>query len=84
MKVGAWAGSLMLLLPTRMPPAVGWLGAGLQVQCHPTEGLTTVADWASAIRVAALDCAEEKNQEVCRTYNIHFYPTFRVSRQSPL
>ncbi|XP_020039122.2 sulfhydryl oxidase 2 [Castor canadensis] len=36
-----------------------------------------VRDWASAIRVAALDCAEEKNQEVCRTYNIHFYPTFR-------
>uniref|UniRef100_A0A8C5ZBE2 Thioredoxin domain-containing protein n=1 Tax=Marmota marmota marmota TaxID=9994 RepID=A0A8C5ZBE2_MARMA len=29
--------------------------------------------------VAALDCAEEKNQEVCRTYDVHFYPTFRVS-----
>ncbi|XP_068831060.1 sulfhydryl oxidase 2 [Capricornis sumatraensis] len=36
-----------------------------------------VRDWAAAIRVAALDCAEEKNQEVCRTYDIHFYPTFR-------
>ncbi|EGW12768.1 Sulfhydryl oxidase 2 [Cricetulus griseus] len=35
-------------------------------------------DWAAAIRVAALDCAEEKNQDVCRTYDIHFYPTFRV------
>ncbi|XP_021496774.1 sulfhydryl oxidase 2 isoform X2 [Meriones unguiculatus] len=34
-------------------------------------------DWAAAIRVAALDCAEEKNQDVCRTYDIHFYPTFR-------
>ncbi|ELR61641.1 Sulfhydryl oxidase 2, partial [Bos mutus] len=34
-------------------------------------------DWAAAIRVAALDCAEEKNQEVCRAYDIHFYPTFR-------
>uniref|UniRef100_E1BBS6 Sulfhydryl oxidase n=1 Tax=Bos taurus TaxID=9913 RepID=E1BBS6_BOVIN len=33
--------------------------------------------WAAAIRVAALDCAEEKNQEVCRAYDIHFYPTFR-------
>ncbi|XP_051022750.1 sulfhydryl oxidase 2 [Acomys russatus] len=36
-----------------------------------------VRDWAAAIRVAALDCAEEKNQEACRTYDIHFYPTFR-------
>ncbi|KAB0394081.1 hypothetical protein E2I00_001785, partial [Balaenoptera physalus] len=35
------------------------------------------ADWAAAIRVAALDCAEEKNHEVCRAYEIHFYPTFR-------
>nr|XP_020145197.1 LOW QUALITY PROTEIN: sulfhydryl oxidase 2 [Microcebus murinus] len=36
-----------------------------------------VRDWATAIRVAALDCAEEKNQEVCRAYDVHFYPTFR-------
>ncbi|XP_069871143.1 sulfhydryl oxidase 2 [Dipodomys merriami] len=36
-----------------------------------------VRDWATAIRVAALDCAEDKNQEVCRAYDIHFYPTFR-------
>ncbi|XP_017748491.1 PREDICTED: sulfhydryl oxidase 2-like [Rhinopithecus bieti] len=38
-----------------------------------------VRDWASAIRVAALDCMEEKNQAVCHDYDIHFYPTFRVS-----
>ncbi|XP_008588322.1 PREDICTED: sulfhydryl oxidase 2 [Galeopterus variegatus] len=44
------------------------------------EGLSRLhlrSDWAAAIRVAALDCADEKNQEVCRTYDIHFYPTFR-------
>ncbi|XP_029776868.1 sulfhydryl oxidase 2 [Suricata suricatta] len=35
------------------------------------------SDWAAAIRVAALDCAEEENHEVCRAYDIHFYPTFR-------
>lgn len=39
-----------------------------------------VRDWASAIRVAALDCAEEKNHEVCRAYDVHFYPTFRYFR----
>ncbi|XP_042819447.1 sulfhydryl oxidase 2 [Panthera tigris] len=36
-----------------------------------------VRDWAAAIRVAALDCAEEENHEVCRAYDVHFYPTFR-------
>ncbi|XP_039714725.1 sulfhydryl oxidase 2 isoform X2 [Pteropus medius] len=36
-----------------------------------------VRDWAAAIRVAALDCAEERNREVCSAYDIHFYPSFR-------
>ncbi|XP_017361152.1 sulfhydryl oxidase 2 isoform X2 [Cebus imitator] len=36
-----------------------------------------VRDWASAIRIAALDCMEDKNQAVCHDYDIHFYPTFR-------
>ncbi|XP_019612243.2 sulfhydryl oxidase 2 [Rhinolophus sinicus] len=36
-----------------------------------------VRDWAAAIRVAALDCAEEENHEVCSTYEVHFYPSFR-------
>ncbi|KAM6170140.1 sulfhydryl oxidase 2 [Rhynchocyon petersi] len=39
-----------------------------------------VRDWAAAIRVAALDCAAEKNHEVCRAYGIHLYPTFRYFR----
>lgn len=41
------------------------------------------SDWAAAIRVAALDCAEEENHEVCRAYDVHFYPTFRVSTALP-
>ncbi|ELV13151.1 Sulfhydryl oxidase 2 [Tupaia chinensis] len=41
---------------------------------------TQTCDWAAAIRVAALDCTEERNQEVCRAYDIHFYPTFRYFR----
>uniref|UniRef100_H0WH21 Sulfhydryl oxidase n=2 Tax=Otolemur garnettii TaxID=30611 RepID=H0WH21_OTOGA len=50
--------------------------------CHWSETWHVLAEqlgphWAMAIRVAALDCAEEKNQDVCRTYDIHFYPTFR-------
>lgn len=41
------------------------------------------SDWAAAIRVAALDCAEKSNHEVCQTYDIHFYPSFRVSTLLP-
>ncbi|KAM7093454.1 sulfhydryl oxidase 2 isoform 1-T1 [Molossus nigricans] len=36
-----------------------------------------VRDWAAAIRVAALDCAEERNHEVCQAYDVRFYPSFR-------
>ncbi|XP_036272732.1 sulfhydryl oxidase 2 [Pipistrellus kuhlii] len=39
-----------------------------------------VRDWAAAIRVAALDCAEKSNHEVCQAYDIHFYPSFRYFR----
>lgn len=41
------------------------------------------SDWAAAIRVAALDCAEKSNHEVCQAYDIYFYPTFRVSALLP-
>uniref|UniRef100_G1NZ71 Sulfhydryl oxidase n=2 Tax=Myotis lucifugus TaxID=59463 RepID=G1NZ71_MYOLU len=37
-------------------------------------------DWAATIRVAALDCADKSNHEVCQTYDIHFYPSFRYFR----
>lgn len=36
-----------------------------------------VRDWELAIRVGAMDCAEEKNFAACADYGIHFYPTFR-------
>ncbi|XP_054583419.1 sulfhydryl oxidase 2 [Eptesicus fuscus] len=39
-----------------------------------------VRDWAATIRVAALDCAEKSNHEVCQAYDIHFYPSFRYFR----
>ncbi|XP_032904793.1 sulfhydryl oxidase 2-like isoform X4 [Amblyraja radiata] len=36
-----------------------------------------VQDWELAIRVGAMDCAEENNFAACADYGIHFYPTFR-------
>lgn len=35
-------------------------------------------DWDQAIRIGVLDCADEKNFEICKEFGIHFYPTFRV------
>ncbi|XP_061117106.1 sulfhydryl oxidase 2 [Conger conger] len=36
-----------------------------------------VKDWEPAIHVGVLDCAHEKNFDICREFGIHFYPTFR-------
>ncbi|MBN3301594.1 QSOX2 oxidase, partial [Amia calva] len=36
-----------------------------------------VKDWGQAIKIGVLDCAFEKNFEICKDYGIHFYPTFR-------
>ncbi|XP_067264131.1 sulfhydryl oxidase 2 [Chanodichthys erythropterus] len=36
-----------------------------------------VKDWAQAIRIGVLDCAHEKNFDICKEFGIHFYPTFR-------
>ncbi|XP_016408829.1 sulfhydryl oxidase 2-like [Sinocyclocheilus rhinocerous] len=36
-----------------------------------------VKDWAQAIQIGVVDCAHEKNFDVCKEFGIHFYPTFR-------
>ncbi|XP_053552102.1 sulfhydryl oxidase 2 [Bombina bombina] len=36
-----------------------------------------VMDWETVIRIGVVDCAEEVNFEMCKEYNVQFYPTFR-------
>ncbi|XP_064420203.1 sulfhydryl oxidase 2 [Latimeria chalumnae] len=36
-----------------------------------------VKDWEPAIKIGVLDCAEETNYELCKEYDIRFYPSFR-------
>ncbi|XP_051552596.1 sulfhydryl oxidase 2-like [Myxocyprinus asiaticus] len=36
-----------------------------------------VKDWAKVIRIGVVDCAHEKNFDICKEFGIHFYPTFR-------
>ncbi|XP_036610665.1 sulfhydryl oxidase 1 [Trichosurus vulpecula] len=36
-----------------------------------------VKDWRPVIKVAALDCAEEANSEICRNFGIHAYPSVK-------
>ena len=40
--------------------------------------LLSLSDWRPALNLAALDCAEETNSEVCRDFNIPGFPTVRV------
>lgn len=40
--------------------------------------LLFLSDWKPALHLAALDCAEETNSEVCRDFNIPGFPTVRV------
>ncbi|KAM3611030.1 uncharacterized protein V6R79_012665 [Siganus canaliculatus] len=36
-----------------------------------------VKDWHQSISVGVLDCAQEENFDVCKEFNIKFYPTFK-------
>ncbi|KAI7812586.1 sulfhydryl oxidase 2 [Triplophysa rosa] len=36
-----------------------------------------VKDWSQAILIGVVDCAHEKNFDICKEFGIHFYPTFR-------
>ncbi|XP_025779554.1 sulfhydryl oxidase 2 [Puma concolor] len=55
----------------------GTVSARMRARPPHRRSRSCFSDWAAAIRVAALDCAEEENHEVCRAYDVHFYPTFR-------
>lgn len=37
-----------------------------------------LSDWRPALNLAALDCADETNNAVCRDFNIPGFPTVRV------
>ena len=39
----------------------------------------TCAAWHSMVKLAAVDCADIKNQPVCREHRISIYPTLTVS-----
>uniref|UniRef100_A0AAY4EZ02 Sulfhydryl oxidase n=1 Tax=Denticeps clupeoides TaxID=299321 RepID=A0AAY4EZ02_9TELE len=42
-----------------------------------------VKDWELAIRIGVLDCAHERNFDICKEFEIHFYPTFRYFKAHP-
>lgn len=50
----------------------------------PYPGCFVLSDWRPALTLAALDCAEETNNAVCRDFNIQGFPTVRVcDRRGP-
>jgi len=38
----------------------------------------SVKDWHSVVKVAALNCADELNKDVCRLFGVRGYPTIRL------
>ena len=38
---------------------------------------TDVKDWSSVIKLAVIDCSEDRNAEICRDYEIYMYPSMR-------
>lgn len=59
-------------------------GEGSRQRCQPCS-LSSVSfvlsDWRPALNLAALDCAEETNNAVCREFDIPGFPTVRVCDQ---
>ncbi|XP_056136970.1 sulfhydryl oxidase 2 [Lampris incognitus] len=57
-----------------------WCGHCIQYSSTWKALAHDVKDWARAIRIGVLDCAQEENFHICKEYNIHFYPTFKYFR----
>lgn len=59
-----------------------WLGGGKRAEVPAPLTYLVVflfpSDWRPALNVAALDCADETNSEICRDFDIPGFPTVRV------
>lgn len=62
---------------------MGFFGPMKSLECRGTLLHWTfcreVQQWSPVVQVAALDCAEEKNLEICRDHSVDSYPTIKVS-----
>ncbi|KAM9858332.1 sulfhydryl oxidase 2 [Aulostomus maculatus] len=57
-----------------------WCGHCIQYSSTWKALAQDVKDWQLAISVGVLDCAQEENFDVCKEYDIKFYPTFKFFR----
>uniref|UniRef100_A0A672H3I7 Sulfhydryl oxidase n=1 Tax=Salarias fasciatus TaxID=181472 RepID=A0A672H3I7_SALFA len=57
-----------------------WCGHCIQYSGTWKSLAQDVRDWRPAVGVAVLDCAQEENYDVCKEFNIKFYPTFKYFR----
>nr|XP_020450837.1 sulfhydryl oxidase 2 [Monopterus albus] len=57
-----------------------WCGHCIQYSTTWKTLAQDVKDWQQAISVAVVDCAQEENFDVCKEYNVKFYPTFKYFR----
>ncbi|XP_056275074.1 sulfhydryl oxidase 2 [Pseudoliparis swirei] len=81
---------LVILGSGSLKPAVGnstsawlvqfyssWCGHCIQYSSTWRALARDVTDWQLVLHVGVLDCAQEENFDVCKEFNIKFYPTFK-------
>lgn len=56
-----------------------WCGACQRFAAHWKEFALKTKPWHSkVINIAAINCADPKNDKICREFNIEYYPTLRL------
>jgi thiol-disulfide isomerase/thioredoxin len=54
-----------------------WCGHCIKFAPIFKEFARDVHNWSSVVQLAVLDCAEDRNHEICRDYEIYMYPSLR-------
>lgn len=55
-----------------------WCGHCMTFAPTYKELATDLKDWSCFVRVGALDCADNQNVVICRTYDVNAFPTIRT------
>ena len=56
-----------------------WCGACQRYAPHWKELALNTKPWHSkVIQVGAINCADSKNDDICQSFNIEYYPTLRI------
>ena len=63
-----------------------WCGHCIKFAPTFKEFARDVRNWSSVVQLAVVDCAEDRNHDICREYEIYMYPSLRffASNYTPM